>query len=264
MLSYKKRRCDVKKYWYTEQKTFLADGIDALTVSRDLGYEANHRNGREKHSFIYVQSGSLLFRFTDRSLAPIRATAGDVVFIPQRTAHTTLYDDNGTLAKIVQFLVADGELPDYLKAPVKLTLLRAGELIDAFFVESSPHPLLCLSLLYQLLWRVDRDRTGLPVKLRRLQPALDDIRRHPNENRKIADYAALCDMSEANFRRLFREYTGQSPIDYRNRLRLEKAHLHLSSGEYNVSEAAELSGFSNLSFFIRLYKRHYGCTPKNG
>ncbi len=69
-------------------------------------------------------------------------------------------------------------------------------------------------------------------------------------------------MSEVNFRRAFREYMGVSPIDYRNALRLEYAGRLLRSGEYNVSEAAELSGFSNISFFIRSYKKKYGHTPK--
>ena len=55
---------------------------------------------------------------------------------------------------------------------------------------------------------------------------------------------------------------GLSPVEYRNNLRLQSAKLKLESGEYNVSETAEACGFSNLSFFIRLYKKTYGCTPK--
>ena len=70
-------------------------------------------------------------------------------------------------------------------------------------------------------------------------------------------------MSEANFRRLFREFLGVSPIDYRNDIRLTHAKNKRQSGEYNVSEAAYKSGFTNLSFFIRLYKKKYGHTPKN-
>ena len=58
------------------------------------------------------------------------------------------------------------------------------------------------------------------------------------------------------------KYTGCSPIEYRNDLRLAGARGKLRSGEYNVSEAAELCGFTNLSFFIRLYKKKYGHTPK--
>ena len=69
-------------------------------------------------------------------------------------------------------------------------------------------------------------------------------------------------MSEAGFRRLFREYMGASPVDHRNEIRLLHAKSKLQSGEYNVSEAAYESGFSNLSFFIRLYKKKFGYTPK--
>ncbi len=76
------------------------------------------------------------------------------------------------------------------------------------------------------------------------------------------DYAKLCDMSEVCFRRYFKEFTGKSPIEYRNDTRLNNAKILLQSGQYTVSEVAEACGFSNLSFFTRLYKRKYGHTPK--
>lgn len=72
----------------------------------------------------------------------------------------------------------------------------------------------------------------------------------------------LCGMSKVNFRQLFHKYTGKSPIQHRNDIRLENARIMLQSGQYNVSEAAEAYGFSSLSFFIRLYKKKYGYTPK--
>ena len=71
----------------------------------------------------------------------------------------------------------------------------------------------------------------------------------------------MCGMSESGFRRLFTECTGESPIAYRNRLRLEAARTLLENGDYNVSESARAVGFENLSFFIRLYKRRFGHTP---
>ena len=92
--------------------------------------------------------------------------------------------------------------------------------------------------------------------------ALEEIAVRWYENTSVGAYADMCGMSEVNFRRLFREYTGTSPIDYRNSTRLTYARARLQSGEYNVSEVAELCGFSNLSFFIRLYKKKYGYTPK--
>ena len=69
-------------------------------------------------------------------------------------------------------------------------------------------------------------------------------------------------VSEFHMCRMFKEYTGNSPIEYRNDLLLNSARAKLQSGEYNVTEVAELCGFTNLSFFIRLYKKKFGYTPK--
>ena len=101
-----------------------------------------------------------------------------------------------------------------------------------------------------------------PGKYRRLRPALTELAERFSENKSVSYYASLCNMSEGSFRRLFHEYIGTSPIEYRNQVRLQSARRKLQSGEYNVSEVAELCGFSNLSFFIRLYKKKYGYTPK--
>ena len=113
------------------------------------------------------------------------------------------------------------------------------------------------------LWKIDESHANLPAKYKRLHPALTEILGHWDESPKVSYYADLCDMGETTFRKLFVEYTGMSPIDYRNDIRLTNARRKLQSGEYNVSEAAFESGFSNLSFFTRLYKKKYGHTPKN-
>ncbi|MBQ7336098.1 MAG: helix-turn-helix transcriptional regulator [Clostridia bacterium] len=196
----------------------------------------------------------------------IYVDAGELIFIPKNSLYTGIYLEENTEIKIVQFDLATGALPTYLSVPAKIGLPNAGELIEAFFkpVENhiSNHPFYYLSCLYNLLWQIDESYSKIPTKYKKLQSALSEITEYWDKNETVAYYADLCDMSEVNFRRLFREYTGMSPIDYRNDLRLKNARTMLQSGEYNVSEAAEASGFSNLSFFIRLYKKKYGHTPK--
>ena len=75
------------------------------------------------------------------------------------------------------------------------------------------------------------------------------------QNNPIAYYAELCNMSQSNFRRLFKDYTGKSLIDYRNSLRLLAVQKMIDSGELSISEAAYLAGFNNMSFFYKLYHR---------
>jgi len=113
------------------------------------------------------------------------------------------------------------------------------------------------------MWRIDESCSRTPAKYRRLRPALNSLNTDSARSAKISEYADMCGMSEVNFRRLFREYTGMSPVEYRNNVRLKRAHAKLQSGEYTVSEAAESTGFPNTSFFIKLYKQKFGHTPKN-
>jgi AraC-like DNA-binding protein len=42
---------------------------------------------------------------------------------------------------------------------------------------------------------------------------------------------------------------------------MEKAREMLDSGKYSVSDAAWDLGYTNVSHFIELFRRHYGITP---
>ncbi|MBQ3592771.1 MAG: helix-turn-helix transcriptional regulator, partial [Clostridia bacterium] len=59
------------------------------------------------------------------------------------------------------------------------------------------------------------------------------------------------------------EYTGETPVEYRTRLRLEMAFGMLADGECSVTEAAARSGFNSISFFCREFKKFYGYSAGN-
>lgn len=245
---------------------FTAEHIDVLQVSRPEGYTHSCRSGRIKHGFIYVADGATVFTMVPDDGSPISARCGQLVFIPKGCRYTCTYLAESTRIRIVQFDLAGGTLPDYLQRPVLLPLPDAAEWIDPFFRtpdgSAFGYPFYSLSCFYALLWQIDRHRSHIPSRYKKLLPALSILTEQYAEDCPVSHYAELCRMSESNFRRVFREYTGQSPVEYRNALRLNAASALLRSGEYNVTEAAAATGFSNLSFFIRLYKKKYGHSPK--
>ena len=63
-------------------------------------------------------------------------------------------------------------------------------------------------------------------------------------------------MSESNFRKLFKEYTGKSLIEYRNLIRISEAKKMIESREFTVAEAAYTVGFNNMSFFYEVYNKY--------
>ncbi len=256
----------MKFQFRSEDPIYRIKNIDVQKVKRHKNYKHTFRNGRLKHGFLYVSKGEIVILLSKIDGENITAKAGDLLFIPKSTVYSCIYLCDNTEIKIVQFDTYGGELSSTLSNPTKIEVLGVLEIIDSFFspMENSllKHPFYYLSALYNLLYKIEESSLVTKNKYKKLEPAITEITERYFENEKISYYANLCGMSEVNFRRVFREYTGLSPVDYRNDIRLKNALLMIESGEYNVSETAEKCGFSNLSFFIRLFKKKYGNTPK--
>ena len=95
-----------------------------------------------------------------------------------------------------------------------------------------------------------------------LEPAIEYINKnYTNEIINIEKLSELCGISYEYFRRLFKNFYGYSPIKYINELKLKRAKELLNSGVCTVSEVAMLSGFSNISFFSRYFKKEVGVPP---
>jgi len=248
--------------YHLQAPSFTVKNIDILNVTRPNNYKYSHRNGSPKHRFVYAIRGMMRDKFYTDPEMQIDIAAGELIFIPKNCAYTGTYLGDETEIKIVQFDLAEGVLPEYLSYPHKLSLPEAENRMGDFFRPGNNHPFYYLSCMYKLLWQIDEAYSKIPTTYKKLQAALSEISNNYAQSRPISEYAALCGMSEVNFRRLFHKYTGKSPIQHRNDIRLENARIMLQSGLYNVSEAAEACGFSSLSFFIRLYKKKYGYTPK--
>jgi len=51
-------------------------------------------------------------------------------------------------------------------------------------------------------------------------------------------------------------------IQYLNTYRLKIANTMIINTSRQISEIATLCGFDDVSYFCRIYKKHYGHTPK--
>lgn len=100
----------------------------------------------------------------------------------------------------------------------------------------------------------------------------------PNENRYIADIkkyisanwnsklsleaiASAVHLSSSYCSALFKANVGSSIIDYIIELRISKACDMLKYSDLLVSEIAESSGFCDIFYFSRMFKKHMGISP---
>lgn len=243
----------------------MVKNTNFITVKRNKDFKMVFSGGRNQHSFLYTVSGCIEYKSLLKNFSDITAPASKLVFIPAGTQHSSVYTENNTQVEIAQFDIAQGELPDYLCKPTIIEIDHAGELFSSceadFEAGMGDNPLYYLYRIYELLWKSSVKQPKIPYKFKKLQKALQEINVRYYDNRKISDYAQMTGMSESGFRRLFHEYTGDTPVEYRNKLRLQKAQKLLRSGEYDIVEAAFAVGFTNIYFFSRSYKKQFGYSP---
>jgi AraC-like DNA-binding protein len=95
-----------------------------------------------------------------------------------------------------------------------------------------------------------------------LQRIVEDIRRDSFSGTGVAQLALNCGMSRFTFSRMFRESFGISFRDFVMRSRLEKACKMLEQPGSSVTSVAHAAGFTDASYFARIFKRHIRKSPK--
>lgn len=76
----------------------------------------------------------------------------------------------------------------------------------------------------------------------------------------LDELAKQCGVSKRRFTGMFKKRTGFTLVEYVNRLRIEHAKERLRETGH-VAYACYESGFQDVAYFYRIFKRYVGCTP---
>lgn len=138
--------------------------------------------------------------------------------------------------------------PEYLKALVK-SLLQNRDNIRSLLLSSSTNS----QSVSNALSAQDMAFMNNLYKLMDTMMSQDDL----NFN-LIAE--KLC-MSRSKFNYKLKGLTGETPIHFFLKYKLNKAAELLKSGKYNVSEVADMTGFGTVSHFSVSFKKYFGINP---
>ena len=87
------------------------------------------------------------------------------------------------------------------------------------------------------------------------------VHEHYAEELSLEHLASLSHYSKSYVIKLFKKNTGQTPIEYINRYRLDRAKSLLKNKKNSILDVSLMSGFQNVGYFIRIFKAHFGMTP---
>ena len=111
-------------------------------------------------------------------------------------------------------------------------------------------------ILYQLLTKyLHADHKA------RLDEVLELINGNHQKNYPLSDLASVAKLSLSRFRTVFKQYTGYTPIQYQNYVKMTHAYDLLINGHCSVGEAASMVGFDNCYYFSRMFKKIIGTPP---
>lgn len=89
----------------------------------------------------------------------------------------------------------------------------------------------------------------------------DVIALHIFSNLSVHELAKLCNMSLSSFKRAFRNLFNDSPNNYINTKKINKAKELLQVSELSISDIAYETGFNDPQYFTRLFKKRIGLSP---
>jgi len=97
---------------------------------------------------------------------------------------------------------------------------------------------------------------------RRIEIAFQYMRNHYDKEITLEDLARQVSMTEASFSRFIKKRTGLTFVESLNNIRLGHASRLLIDTTMNIAEISFKCGFNNLSYFNRVFKKKYACTPR--
>lgn len=262
---------------------FLKSDVDigvlrALIVREPVGFTSEFlKTGRKNNVLFYYVSGKRTYTnlITNEEFT---LNSGDILYVPQNgqykfviTQSESIYDTDKGFA--IDFdMSANNKAVTLSEAPFILThdndsimYFRFNNIYENYM--KSPYNSLyvkakTLELLSELIKGLRSVRLA-STEFHTILPAILYIENNPYGKITIGELAKLCCVSETTLRSLFLKYTGGiSPIDYKNRLRIDKAEKMLERENITIEYAAQQTGFYDTSYFHRMYKKYKGHPPR--
>lgn len=118
-------------------------------------------------------------------------------------------------------------------------------------------------IVYQLMARFLKDaQPKAEINDDRIQKVLSYIRKNIYKTIDIDSLAAISCLSKDHFIRLFKKEINNTPLQYINQKKIEKAQLILITDSMPIKNISYLLAYEDHSYFNRLFKKLTGVTPQ--
>lgn len=229
-------------YYQANDKVFLLHAGDAIFVNSNVMH-AGWRNGESD------------CRYYPMNFATVLVSGHENSRIEEQYVEPVLRDN------LIPYAVFCDQNPE--DRPF-LDLICAYR--NVMWEREEGYELLAKSLLcrfwFLLYKRARAEGSGCPDRgVSAVKEAITYMEAHYAERLTLEQIAAVCRFSRSEFCRIFRRYTGRTPFEYLQHLRVRRSLKLLSDPSLSVTEIAERTGFAGASYFAEIFRRYMRISP---
>lgn len=256
-------------YQDTDKKLFDISIVSGGHIFAQQGRSISRPNGRSDYLLFYVAKGSEHISLDKE----VELTEGGFVFFRpfEKQIHTK------KSAKTSEFYFVHFNAPsDFdlfgFESSVAYSAEVSTKVIDLFEdikwelqAKQSKYEELCVTKLLNIIFLLKRkcEKSTSPYgqHIDEISLAVQMMNKEYEKDYSLDDYASMCRMSKYHFLRIFKSIVGSSPIEYRNRIRLEHAKDMLCDTNQTVSEISSMVGYTSNIYFCNAFKLRFGMSP---
>ena len=193
------------------------------------------------------------------------AKAGDVVFFHTDDKYTYTYTDNVKVywihfsgEKAVSFMDELEMRESFIKKADTDLSGYFDNIINEISLKKRHYNKAMQGHLMVLMTAIVRKKMMNSSRLDEVLSRMNNIRKKELD---LDEYAKMCHLSKSQFIRVFKEYTGKTPIRYKNDVLIDKAKERLTHSDKSISEISSFLGFENIYYFSAMFKKSTGMSP---
>ncbi len=224
---------------------------------------------RPYYCIAYLLSGNGIFSFDGES---IELSKGEIIFLPAGSRYHVKWQRPDSVHFITMhfYFASSTPFPKEKHLSIqKISPKFEGEFFEAFnqalnsFNKNQEGLLNSLGCFYKLLSKIlprleygDKRKSDV-----RMEQIAEFINNNCSEKITVDSLAEMCYMSTSHFHSCFKKAYGMTPIEYKNRICIDRAILYILQKNESIEQISERFGFESSTYFRRVFKKFTGCTP---
>ncbi len=251
---------------------YVDDILNVVNLSADRKWRLNNLSYADQWVLSYtVSGGSVVYQMNDET---VHVKKNSILFFPVNFERSAICNSDETARFIVikfRMRTANRQTDEILNSipnhiiSTSTSMQKMFEMIGDIWNRKRPgYVIRCKGLVYNLLYEL-LDQSVLMEERHQLEsklhPTMEVIESNVDRNYTVQELANLTRLSPSYFQNIFKQYTGYTPNQYQNYIKVGRARDLLLSGHYTVSEVAAMLGYNDTSYFCRIFKKVIGVTP---